>query len=200
MSWPYVEPNRRFIPGWHIDAMCDHLEAVARGQIKELIINIPPGCSKSTLVSVMYPVWRWTNQPHLRFITATFAGKLVTDHCMKSRMLIASEWFSQRWGEQYNEWCAKGDDDLRDAVLISPLKDTQTEYRTTQKGMRFGTSVAPHRRSAITRTNSSSTIPRTRSALILKFQSKALSTGSTASCPCAGSTRTIAVASSSCNV
>ena len=62
----------------HIHAMCEHLEAVARSEIKELIINVPPGCSKSTLVSILYPSWRWINANYLKFITASYAGKIVT--------------------------------------------------------------------------------------------------------------------------
>lgn len=138
LCWPFVEPSQQFVGGWHIDAMCEHLEAVARGQIKELIINVPPGCSKSTLVSVLYPAWRWINAPHLKFITASYAGKIVTRQCMKMRMLLATPFFSQRWGTQYYEW---SEETAKDAVIISSGKDTQTEYHTLQMGMRFGTSV-----------------------------------------------------------
>lgn len=41
-AWPVVEPSTPFVPGWHIDAIVEDLEAVARGQIRNLLINIPP--------------------------------------------------------------------------------------------------------------------------------------------------------------
>jgi predicted phage terminase large subunit-like protein len=44
--WPILEGTRDFSPNWHIDAICDHLEAVYRGEIRKLIINIPPRCGK----------------------------------------------------------------------------------------------------------------------------------------------------------
>lgn len=52
--WNIVEPETDYVPGWHIDAICDHLEAVSKGQITKLIINIPPRhmklCSDNTIV------------------------------------------------------------------------------------------------------------------------------------------------------
>lgn len=40
-AWPYFDPAQ-FVGGWHAEAICEHLEAVSRGQIKRLLINIPP--------------------------------------------------------------------------------------------------------------------------------------------------------------
>ena len=41
-AWPILEPSTPFVPGWHIDAIIEHLEAVARGQIRNLLVNVPP--------------------------------------------------------------------------------------------------------------------------------------------------------------
>jgi hypothetical protein len=41
-AWPVLEPATPFVPGWHIDAIAEHLEAVTRGEIRDLVINIPP--------------------------------------------------------------------------------------------------------------------------------------------------------------
>ena len=62
-SWPVVEPGVPFIPSWHIEEICEHLEAVSAGDIRKLLINIPPRHSKSTIVSVMWPMWEWCAQP-----------------------------------------------------------------------------------------------------------------------------------------
>jgi hypothetical protein len=51
-AWPVVEPSTPYVPGWHIDAIIAHLEAVSRGQIRNLLINVPPRHMKSLLVSV----------------------------------------------------------------------------------------------------------------------------------------------------
>ncbi len=51
-AWHVIEPGQKYIHGWHVEAVCEHLEACTYGDIKRLLINIPPGTMKSTLVSV----------------------------------------------------------------------------------------------------------------------------------------------------
>ena len=58
-AWHVVEPATPFIAGFHIDAIIEHLEAVSRGQIRNLLINVPPRHMKSSLVSVFWPAWEW---------------------------------------------------------------------------------------------------------------------------------------------
>src|SRR5687767_13886075 len=59
-AWHVTNPATPFISGWHIDAICDHLHAVSRGEIRRLLINVPPRHGKCTLCSVMWPAWEWT--------------------------------------------------------------------------------------------------------------------------------------------
>ncbi|MFD1381473.1 hypothetical protein [Fodinicurvata halophila] len=59
LAWPVLEPGRRYRGNWHIDALCRHLEAVSRGEITRLLINVPPGTMKSLTVSVFWPAWEW---------------------------------------------------------------------------------------------------------------------------------------------
>src|SRR5882724_8164029 len=59
-AWHVLEPSTVFVPGYHIDAIVEHLEAVSYGQIRNLIINVPPRHMKSLLVSVFWPAWEWT--------------------------------------------------------------------------------------------------------------------------------------------
>jgi len=40
-AWPILEPSQPLLWGWHIEAICDHLEAVTAGKIKYLLINTP---------------------------------------------------------------------------------------------------------------------------------------------------------------
>ncbi len=47
IAFNQVEPAREFLNNWHIDAICEHLEAVTRNQITRLVINVPPGSMKS---------------------------------------------------------------------------------------------------------------------------------------------------------
>lgn len=100
-AWHVVEPGKDFIGGFHIDAICDHLEAVINGHIKLLVINVPPRFTKSTIISVMLPVWSWINNPTLQWLTMSYNGGLATRDSVKSRRLLNSSWFKSMcdiWG------------------------------------------------------------------------------------------------------
>lgn len=96
-SWHILEPGNPYIHGWHVDAICEHLEAVSRGEITRLLINVPPGTMKSTLSSVFWPAWEWATKPHLRTIGASHSQSLAIRDTMKMRRLIQSDWYQERW-------------------------------------------------------------------------------------------------------
>lgn len=100
--WPILEPGRQFVDNWHLGAMCEHLEAVARGEIGNLLINVPPGTMKSLLVSVGFPAWLWgpQNLPHTRIISASYSAHLSLRDARKSRMVIEDRWYQDRWGDR----------------------------------------------------------------------------------------------------
>ena len=54
-AWATLEPGRQFYDNWHIEAICEHLEAVSRGELQRLIINIPPRHMKSLTCAVAFP-------------------------------------------------------------------------------------------------------------------------------------------------
>src|SRR4029077_777666 len=62
-SWRLVEPTA-FLNNWHIDAICEHLEAAADWQINRLLINIPPRHMKSLGANVFFPAWVWAQDPN----------------------------------------------------------------------------------------------------------------------------------------
>src|SRR6188508_2719616 len=66
----FVPGNIRW--GWCHDAIVDHLEAVSAGQIRNLIVDLPPRCLKSSLVSVVWPSWEWVTAPHLRYLLSSY--------------------------------------------------------------------------------------------------------------------------------
>jgi len=100
-SWDTVEPGVPFIGSWHIETICEHLEAVTRGDIRRLLINIPPRHSKSTIVSVMWPMWEWTTMPNQKFLCASYSGTLSVRDNLKARRLIQSNWYQDRWGHVF---------------------------------------------------------------------------------------------------
>lgn len=98
-AWDVLEPGQPYVHGWHIDAVCEHLEAVTRGEILRLLVNIPPGTMKSLLCNVFWPAWEWgpLGLAHHRFIGASHEEGLATRDNMKMRRLVQSEWFQERW-------------------------------------------------------------------------------------------------------
>ena len=58
-AWPSMDPTE-YMPNWAVEGLCLHLQAVAEGRIKRLIINFPPRCSKTLVTSVAFPAWIWS--------------------------------------------------------------------------------------------------------------------------------------------
>ncbi len=100
-SWHVVEPGIQFMESWHIEEICEHLEAVSAGEIHRLLINIPPRHSKSTIVSVMWPAWEWITDPAQKFLCASYSGTLSTRDNLKTRRLLQSPWYQERWGHMF---------------------------------------------------------------------------------------------------
>ena len=100
-AWHVVEPASRFLWNWHIGAIAEHLEAVTKGDIRQLLINIPPRHMKSLAVSVFWPVWEWISNPHRRWLFASYAQSLATRDSVKCRRLIESNWFQSRWHDRF---------------------------------------------------------------------------------------------------
>lgn len=71
LFWGVINPGVKMRWNWHLDMLCDHLEAISRGEIKSLVISLPPGSCKSTLVGQCWPCWDWLVRPEKRWIFAT---------------------------------------------------------------------------------------------------------------------------------
>lgn len=103
LAWPILEPTRDFVPGWHIDAICEHLEAVTNGEILRLLINVPPGFMKSLTVDVFWPAWEWgpKNRSDLRYVSSSYSEALTIRDNRRTRNLIRSRWYQSLWGKQF---------------------------------------------------------------------------------------------------
>lgn len=99
-AWHILEPGQPYRHGWHIDAICEHLEAVTAGDITRLLINVPPGTMKSLLVGVFWPAWEWGPRglPHMRYLGTSHSHPLAIRDNLKARRLVASSWYQERWG------------------------------------------------------------------------------------------------------
>lgn len=74
-----------WVEGRHIDLICDRLEAVERGEITRLIINIPPGYAKSFLCSRCFPVWVLLRHPDWEFLLTSYGDDLAEEHAAAAR-------------------------------------------------------------------------------------------------------------------
>jgi hypothetical protein len=127
-AWPIVEPEQKFIDGWHIRAICEHLEAATDGRIKRLLINIPPGCCKSLLACVFWPCWVWgpRDWPQSRWLFASYSQPLSTRDSIKCRSIIESPWYQANWGNR---------------VKLVGDQNEKTKFENAAKGWRLATSV-----------------------------------------------------------
>lgn len=137
-AWPSVD-SQPLIWGWHNDAIVEHLEAVTRGHIRKLLINVPPGATKTISVQIMWPSWEWIcNQhprtehnptglrPDLRYIYSTYSEQLALDKALEHRRLLESEWYQERFGDRWQP---------------SPDQWGQAKFSNQQGGWRLATSV-----------------------------------------------------------
>lgn len=126
--WPILEPQRKFIEGWCLETICEHLEAISRGQIRRLLINVPPGTAKSLLTSVFWPAWEWgpQNRPDMRYVCASYSDGLTIRDNMKCRRLIQSLPFQEMWGDRFQ---------------ISEDANAKVRFDTDKTGFKLATSV-----------------------------------------------------------
>lgn len=127
-AWHVVEPKTPFSRGWHIDAICDHLQAVTDGHIKKLLVNIPPRHMKSLAVSVFWPTWEWgpAALPHIRQLYSSYAEQLSKRDSVACRRLIKSPWYQQRWGHVFQ---------------ITSDQNEKLRFENDMRGYRVATSV-----------------------------------------------------------
>lgn len=120
-SWREVEGHRKLWWNWHIPAMCEHLEAVIAGEIKRLIITVPPGTSKSRIGCVFWPAHSWVLNPALRFMFIANSTGFASRDSMACRRLVESKWYQQTFAPP---WKLRED------------QNQKTWYQTTDHGDR----------------------------------------------------------------
>jgi predicted phage terminase large subunit-like protein len=95
-GWAVLQPQKA-IWNWHMDCLADHLAYVTMGEIRFLMVNLPPRMSKTMLISVLWPDWHWLHIPGEQFLTAGVDDKLARDAAILSRRLIESQWFTTQY-------------------------------------------------------------------------------------------------------
>lgn len=125
-SFGVVSAGDIYQHNWHIDLIAQHLEACARGEIKRLIINIPPRNLKSICAAIAFPAWMLRHDPTRKIISVSYAQDLSSRHGMDCRRVMESAFYQR----------------IFPATRISREKNTQFEFITTRGGGRMSTSVS----------------------------------------------------------
>lgn len=92
-AWSVLHPGEELQDNWHIRYLCEVLEKVGSGEIKNLLINIQPRSLKSELVSVCFPCWRWLHAPSGKWLCMSYASSLANTHSQMRRDLLRSPYY-----------------------------------------------------------------------------------------------------------
>lgn len=120
--WDITSPHK-FQHNWHIEYLCNELEKIAERVAKrepkkyDLIINVPPGTTKTITCSIMFPAWCWTKWFWMRFITASYSSALSMESAEYCRDLIRSAQFQELYPE----------------LDIKPDKDTKSNFKVVKR-------------------------------------------------------------------
>lgn len=120
-----VDPGSEFLSNWHVDLIADYLMACTLGEMKRLIINIPPRFMKTISVSVAWPAWILGRDPTQRIMAASYSKDLSVRASQDCRLVMDSPWYQRIFPN----------------VKIADDQDTKSKFMTTERGFRFSTSV-----------------------------------------------------------
>lgn len=120
-----ISPAQSYAHNWHLDALAFHLNEVAAGRIKRLLITLPPRSLKSISASIAFPAWLLGHNPSRRIVCVSYARDLAVAHANSCRAVMRAPWYRA----------------LFSFTRINPAKDTETETRTTGHGYRLATTV-----------------------------------------------------------
>lgn len=132
-AWKIIEPTTNLVLTPHIKYLCDIaqkniIDLIYNGRInyETIIINIPPGESKSSIFTKILNAWIWIHDPSFRIITNSYNNDLALDQAMKTRDIIQSNWYKDRWGH---------------IVQLKQDMKSKSRYGTTETGIRQATST-----------------------------------------------------------
>lgn len=96
-----------------------------RGDIKRLIINIPPRSLKSISVSVALPAYLLAHNPSEQIVVASYADKLALKHSVDTRLILNQPWYKTLYPD----------------VVLAADQNEKGKFQTTARGHRIATSV-----------------------------------------------------------
>lgn len=119
-----LAPGQTFAPGLHLQAIAWVLEEVRRGNIRRLIINLPPRSLKSIMASVAFPAFLLGHDPTKRIICVSYSADLARKLSNDFQAILETAWYRE----------------LFPGARIG-RKDTENEIELAARGLRMATSV-----------------------------------------------------------
>lgn len=119
-----LNPSTPLRWNWHIDAIVARLDACRRGEIRRLIINVPPRSLKSLCASVALPAFLLGNDPAAQVICASYGQDLADKLARDTRTVMQAPWFADTFGQR-----------------LAAARPSAQEIATTAHGFRLATSV-----------------------------------------------------------
>ena len=120
-----VKPGEEFQMNYHIKAIGYQLERVRRGEIRRLIINVPPRSLKSMVCSVAWPAYILGHDPSKNIIVGSYNTDLAIKLGNGCRAVMSSNVYQSIF-----PW-----------TKISRAKNSEFEFTTTRQGSRLATSI-----------------------------------------------------------
>jgi len=120
-----LNPGEIFLANWHLQAIAWQLERVRRGELRRLIIEVPPRSLKSVSVSVAFPAFLLGHEPNRKLISVSYSQDLAIKHAADCRAVMLSDWYQR----------------LFPHTRLSATKNQEANYETTQRGYRYATSI-----------------------------------------------------------
>ncbi|MDD4972479.1 MAG: hypothetical protein PHT07_23865 [Paludibacter sp.] len=135
--WPEMS-GEVYVDNWHIKFICDVLQEKGMKIVREeviretLIINVPPGSSKSTMCTVAFPLWMWLWKPSCTTVNVSFSADLSKDHQELSKSIPSSE----RWSVLFDNLLL-----LRYGKKMTIEVSNKNKIQNNFKGKRFNSAV-----------------------------------------------------------
>lgn len=101
MAWTHAGIPDEPAWNWHHFILCQCMEDVAAGKIPRLLINVPPGLTKTLTIGVFFCAWRWAIDPSESFLYGSYSDEIPIRTANQFRTLILSPWFQKRWGHKF---------------------------------------------------------------------------------------------------
>jgi len=119
----------------HLTALSDALESVERGEVKRLIVVMPPRHGKSELISLRFPCWYLAKHPEDSMIQAGYAESIALTHSRQARDIFISPKMTSLFPGIHHRPERPGQE------MVRPERQAAHEWGTKQGGSYYAVGI-----------------------------------------------------------